>query len=333
MHSPNVNPGGLVISLDFELHWGVRDHSSVADYRENLLGAREAIPAMLRLFEKYGIHATWATVGMLFCENKQELLASAPALRPEYRLAKLSPYLDLDSVGEDEVSDPFHYAPSLIRTIASAPGQELGTHTFSHFYCLEEGATVAAFEADLEKALQLGTKLGVQLKSLVFPRNQYGEEHLHASQRCGITCVRSNQQGSLYNPRASGDESLFRRGLRLADAYVNLSGHNTHSSDGKRPARVPASRFLRPYNPRLCAADSLRMRRILHDLDAAAECGEIYHLWWHPHNFGRWTRENLEFLEAILRHLAVLRDKKGFASWTMLEAAETGTKANRASQL
>src|SRR5947209_6034384 len=150
MHSPNGHPGGLVISLDFELHWGVRDHLSVADYRENLLGARDAIPAILRLFEKYGIHATWATVGMLFCENKQQLMESTPTLRPEYRSPSLSPYNDLESVGEDEASDPFHYAPSLIRMIAGAAGQEIGTHTFAHFYCLEQGATIAAFEADLK---------------------------------------------------------------------------------------------------------------------------------------------------------------------------------------
>jgi hypothetical protein len=35
--------GALVISLDFELHWGVRDKRSVASYRENLLGARRAV--------------------------------------------------------------------------------------------------------------------------------------------------------------------------------------------------------------------------------------------------------------------------------------------------
>jgi hypothetical protein len=56
-------------------------------------------------------------------------------------------------------------------------------------------------------------------------------------------------------------------------------------------------------------------------LDAAAESGQVYHLWWHPHNFGRWMPENLEFLESILRHFAVLRDEKGFSSWTMQEAA------------
>lgn len=46
------NSGGFVISLDFELHWGVRDHRSVDEYRPNLLGVRQALPAMLELFER-----------------------------------------------------------------------------------------------------------------------------------------------------------------------------------------------------------------------------------------------------------------------------------------
>jgi len=52
-------PGALVISLDFELHWGVRDRlSAEGPYRANLLGARAAVPRMLALFEKYGVAVT-----------------------------------------------------------------------------------------------------------------------------------------------------------------------------------------------------------------------------------------------------------------------------------
>ena len=35
--------GSFVISLDFELMWGVRDHRSIADYGDAVLGGREAI--------------------------------------------------------------------------------------------------------------------------------------------------------------------------------------------------------------------------------------------------------------------------------------------------
>jgi hypothetical protein len=65
-------PGALVISLDFELLWGVRDlyPADGGTYRANLLGARTAIPKLLQLFEEFEIAATWATVGMLFANSR-----------------------------------------------------------------------------------------------------------------------------------------------------------------------------------------------------------------------------------------------------------------------
>src|SRR5690242_8377651 len=97
--------GALVISLDFELHWGVRDWCGPrSPYRANLLGAREAIPRMLDLFAEYDVAATWATVGFLFAESGDELKAMSPVNRPAYRSAKLSPYEE--PVGRDERDDP-----------------------------------------------------------------------------------------------------------------------------------------------------------------------------------------------------------------------------------
>jgi len=44
-----MNHGGtFVISLDFELLWGVRDKRTVADYGANILGVRRVIPAIAR---------------------------------------------------------------------------------------------------------------------------------------------------------------------------------------------------------------------------------------------------------------------------------------------
>ena|ERR1700730_5820125 len=72
-------PGVFVVSLDFELRWEVLyRRGGVADYDANVLGVRQAIPAMLDLFHDYEIHATWATVGLLFFSNKEDLLLSCP---------------------------------------------------------------------------------------------------------------------------------------------------------------------------------------------------------------------------------------------------------------
>ena len=53
----------FIISLDFELYWGIRDKRTIADYGKNLRNVHQVVPALLECFQRYGIHATWATVG------------------------------------------------------------------------------------------------------------------------------------------------------------------------------------------------------------------------------------------------------------------------------
>src|SRR5436190_13785740 len=106
-----MQPGSFVISLDFELYWGVRDVVTLDAYRERLLGERRVIPRMLDLFAEYDIHATWATVGFLFAKDRNQIADHMPRALPTYRDGSLSPYRYLESIGDDERSDPFHYAP------------------------------------------------------------------------------------------------------------------------------------------------------------------------------------------------------------------------------
>ena len=67
--------GKFVVSLDFEIFWGVRDAVKPEEYKNNLLAVHEVIPLMLQMFKKYNINATFATVGFLFFQNKEELMA------------------------------------------------------------------------------------------------------------------------------------------------------------------------------------------------------------------------------------------------------------------
>ena len=320
-------PGTLVISLDFELHWGVRDHTPVAGYRENLLGVRQAIPAMLELFGRHGIHATWATVGFLFFDTKADLLAHLPARRPQYEDPTLSPYAELESIGATEEADPFHYGASLLRAIQAAPGQEVATHTFSHYFCLEKGQTLEDFEADLLSAKQAAARFGVTLKSLVFPRNQFNPAYVDACRRAGIICYRGNQSSSPYAASDTlSNKSLIKRALRLLDAYLPVTGLSARSlaeiAQSGEPYDVPASRFLRPYSPALKLFEPLRLRRIEREMTKAAREGRVYHLWWHPHNFGANTAANVAALERLLRHFDTLRREHGMESRSMAGVAD-----------
>jgi peptidoglycan/xylan/chitin deacetylase (PgdA/CDA1 family) len=310
-------PGHLVVSLDFELHWGLRDHTSVSDGERRLRGVWTAIPALLSLFADRGIRATWATVGMLMAEDRDELESVLPRVRPRYTDPRLDPYAELPTLGRNEQDDPFHYAPSLVRLIADTPGQEIGTHTFSHFYTLEAGADLDAFVADLGAARALATRRGLSLRSIVFPRNQYSPEHLRLLPGLGITAYRGASTGSFYRPAPTAAESRPRRALRLLDTYLPLTGSNVRHT-ARHPQTslvdVPSSRFLRPYSPTLRHLDPLRLRRIELGLQAAARTGGDYHLWWHPHNHGVHLAENLSFLCRVLDKFEALRHSHGMSS-------------------
>jgi peptidoglycan/xylan/chitin deacetylase (PgdA/CDA1 family) len=315
----------FVVSLDFELRWGVRDSKSMDTYGRRILGVRQAIPSILSLFERRGIHATWAAVGFVLCEGRDDLLAVAPKERPRYTRGALSPYTDIPMLGADERSDPFHFAPSLARAIANTPHQELATHTLSHYYCLEDGATVDAFRADLQSAAALVARYGTPVRSIVFPRNQYNDDHLHACRELGIIAYRGNPEFSFYEPRSGERDSVLRRAQRIADAYVPVVRHKSfvqrHADD--QPVDVPATRFFRPWIPKLRALEPLRVGRILREMTDAAVNNQLYHLWWHPHNFGIHLENNLRALDRILQYAGRLADSHGMRSMTMHEAATT----------
>lgn len=316
--------GIFIISLDFELNWGVQDVLPLERYGENIIGAREAIPRMLELFNEFDIHATWATVGMLCFENKNELISSLPALHPGYINSNFSPYTKLDAVGENEEQDPYHFGPSLLKTILKYPNQELGTHTFSHFYCLEEGQTIEEFELDLKSSLKIGTLNGRRIQSLVFPRNQINEDYLQICKKYGISNFRGNEKNWIYEASRFHDDPLLKKVLRVLDGYFNLYGHQTYplvNVDMTPIIDLPSSRFLRPYNSKLKLLEPLRLRRIKNSLLSAAKKNEVFHLWWHPHNYGIDIDENIYFLREILKFSAQLKEEYGLKSLTMGEAA------------
>jgi peptidoglycan/xylan/chitin deacetylase (PgdA/CDA1 family) len=323
--------GGLVLSLDFELAWGVLDvPGAEGPYKANLLGAREAIPRMLDLFAEFGVAATWATVGFLFAESREEREAYAPALRPAYANPRFDTYREPTGAGEGD--DPTRFAPSLIRAISQAPRQRIGTHTHAHYYCLEAGQTPEAFDADLAAAVAIARARGVTLRSIVFPRHQVRADYLPLLTRHGIVAYRGNEPNGLDRPAPAPGGSLALRLVRRADAYLPLTGANAIPWSSVAPregvVNVPASRFLRPYDPRLGAFDGLRLRRLHRAMRVAAERGALFHLWWHPHNLGVHQEVGFRHLRALLETFASLRDAYGFASYAMEDVAELASAAN-----
>jgi peptidoglycan/xylan/chitin deacetylase (PgdA/CDA1 family) len=316
--------GAFVVSLDFELHWGVRDRKPAGGpYRRNLLGVRQAVPGMLGLFAEFGVAATWATVGLLFAESRGEKERFSPAVRPAYDNPRLDAYAE--PVGEGEADDLLHYAPSLIRAIGATPRQEVATHTFSHYYCREPGQDEAAFRADLHAAVAIAAHHGFATRSLVFPRNQRNPAYDGALKDAGILCYRGNPPSHIYRAMPRAQESRATRAARLLDAYAGVTGPQAVAwSAVPQPTGlcdVPASLLLRPATPRAPWLYALHLARIRRALRSAARTRRIFHLWWHPHNFGAAPEANLAGLRRVLEEFDRCRAAYGMRSLTMAETA------------
>ena len=190
--------GTLIVSLDFELFWGMLEVTALENYQDNVLGGKKAIPKLLQLFEKYGIHATWATVGFLFADNYEELSEFFPKLRPGYANPDLDGYAWFDKIGKDEETAPCFYAPGLLQKIAATPGQEIGSHSFCHYYCREAGQTVEEFEADMRAARAIAESKGYDVRSVILPRNQCEPEYTEVLRKVGFTAYRDEENDWIH---------------------------------------------------------------------------------------------------------------------------------------
>ena len=318
--------GKFVISLDFELMWGVRDKRTIENYGDSTEAVHAVIPRLLQQFNRYGVHATFSIVGLLFFESKEEILKALPRLLPNYKDKNLSPYINhFEKVGQDYLQDKHHFAPLLIKEIQKNKIHEIGTHTFSHYYCLEKGQNIEEFKEDIFAAKAIAKLYGIHLKSIVFPRNQCNKEYLEDLSKQGILSYRGTEKSWLYRAKAGEEESKLRRVLRLVDSFINISGHNTYSDQlmfSTKPINIPSSRLLRAHSKRLKFLNFLKLNRIKSGMLHAAKTNTTYHLWWHPHNFGRDVEKNFIFLEEILKYYQFLNAKYEFQSKTMTEIAE-----------
>lgn len=318
--------GKFVISLDFELHWGFFDNRPLEECKIQLSHIDEVIDVLLRLSGEYKVHITFATVGMLFANTKEEIHTYAPDLKPNYTNPALDAYKLLDSISDE--NQKFYMAPHLIRKIREKGTHEIGTHTFSHYYCSEYGQSIEEFQADLTAAISIAKKSNIPLKSIVFPRNQVQQSYLKACEDVGLETYRGNCWFNFNNnPRKLKLIDYSLKILRMVDSYINISGSNSflladYNDKHYKLINIPASRFLRPYNSQMAFLEPMKIRRIKNAMTQAAKQNKVYHLWWHPHNFANNREDNFKNYLEIMQHYKKLKETYNFESITMQKLGE-----------
>jgi peptidoglycan/xylan/chitin deacetylase (PgdA/CDA1 family) len=310
-----MNNGSFIISLDFELLWGMRDLPDADKYKKSVLGVEQVIPKMIDLFNNYNVNATFAVVGLVLCNSRDEICQYAPKLKPNYKDKNLSPYENNYIEKLSSENDRCHSAETTIEYLKEQPNIEIGTHTFCHYYCWAEGQTIEEFEADICAAVNVSKAKEITLSSIIFPRNEINDEYLKICAKHGIQSYRGNPS-KFFNKKG-----YLNSAMRLLDTYVDVGNDTTYNykeiKNGNYLFNIKASRFLRPYSKHLALFDNLKIRRIEQEMTRAAKTNRVYHLWWHPHNFGINQKKNLNMLEKILQHYSYLNEKYSMKSFSM----------------
>jgi peptidoglycan/xylan/chitin deacetylase (PgdA/CDA1 family) len=276
--------GSLCISIDVELAWGIWDKPSAAYHARCAEREAAIVDALVALFERHRISATWAIVGRL---------------------------LELDDAAAATTSHGARiwYAPELVERVRGArTPQDIGSHSYAHVYF---GATSReALRADLAAARRVHDRHRLPFVSFVFPRNQVA--HIDLLREAGVRVFRSVDHGwhAAVRQRLGAGAGRF---ANLADKMLPIPPAVVHPIihhvDGEDVVELPSSMLLMARNG---------LRRAVHPasvvakarlgLAAARRTGGAFHLWFHPSNFYYDMERQLASLGDIVEAAARMRE-------------------------
>jgi peptidoglycan/xylan/chitin deacetylase (PgdA/CDA1 family) len=270
-----VPAGSLCISIDLELAWGTWDKPSATTHAHCARSERAIVDALIDMFERYDVSATWAIVGRL---------------------------LDADR----ERSGAIWFAPDLVdRVRAARVAQDIGSHSYAHVYFGETARE--KLRTDLADARRVHDRHGLPFTSFVFPRNQVA--HLDLLRAAGVKVFRSVDRGWHISVRERLGTTAGRV-ANLADKVLPIPPQTIEPIDHGDLVELPSSMLLLARNGvrRLVHSAAIAAKAML-GLERARRDGRVFHLWFHPSNFYYDTERQLATLERILRHAAGLRDR------------------------
>ncbi|HKO23508.1 MAG TPA: polysaccharide deacetylase family protein [Chloroflexota bacterium] len=250
-----LNRPVFILSVDFELLWGYvlhpKDRAVSLLLRDETQGRSSAL-ALLKILDRHGLPATWATVGSLFLDPDH----THPGRPDAVQVGLLGP------------ADPqlFH-APEVIEAIRRSPtGHEIAYHSFSHVRFSECTPEIARRE--LTAGVRVAAECGLRFRSFVFPENKLG--HTALLKQAGFLIYRGRNLGG----RGVG-QGLGARMTSLVTRRITAPAVAPIWREGlwEVPGSMLFGDYLRP-----CTVVA-RARR---GLRAALRHNMIFHPWLHP---------------------------------------------------
>jgi len=297
--------GQLTISIDLELAWGMWDTLTPDRIRMVETAERPICAALLQLFDRYEISATWAVVAGLLERSS--------------------------SVGMP-AHEACWYAPDIIEQLASAKtAHEIGSHGGRHIYFDKIGAAEA--QEDLEFAKGVHHAHGLPFISLVFPRNAVG--HLDLLAKAGLRTFRGPDIGWATTVRRAA--SSLGKAANLADKMLPLPPCAVEVEHCDGMINVPGSMLLMGRNgARRFVLPAVTRSKLKMGLTRAHLTGSLFHLWFHPSNFYYRREEQFATLNWFLAYASneaahgriEIRTMRSYASQVTVKYTSVRTMAS-----
>lgn len=265
--------GKLTISIDLELAWGVWDSLSAQQLQLAESEERPICAALIELFDRHQVPATWAMVAAL-----------------------------LDEKSGKERPGPVKcwYAPDIVEQLLGAKTpHEIGSHGGHHIYFDRIDAPTA--ETDLAYAREIHKAHDLPFTSIVFPRNAVG--HLGTLERAGLRVYRGPDAGLATSLRRSSEP--LGQAAHFGGQLLPLPPPVVKATRRAALTNVPGSMLLIARNgPRRFVLPSVTRAKLELGLARARRQGDIFHLWFHPSNFYYRRDERLATLDWFLERAA-----------------------------
>lgn len=295
----------FVMSLDCEGKWGMADGLQPYHHRlltsERLAGAYRQLLGML---ERHGLAATFAFV-MAFVLSEAERRRFAML---DHKNNPDDPWLKhyWTSLAAGQ-GDGWHL-PEALEMVREAGVHEIASHSFCHRPLGDKSLDAAGAATELEAAAQAARLKQVELRTLVFPRNEVG--NLPAVRAAGYLGYRQRLERRGGRLAALLEEFDTRRGPQPARAAV----------DGLVP--IPAGHFFNwRFGLRKLVPPAVTVARWRRQLERCARDGGVVHLWLHPHNLITGP-STAPVLDRVLGEVARLRDAGRIAVLTQRDYCE-----------
>jgi hypothetical protein len=190
----------------------------------------------------------------------------------------------------------------------------------------DAGCSRATAASELTECVRIAREMGIELQSFAFPRDRIG--HLDVLREYGFQCYRGREP-HWYEKRKM--PNALRRLASLGGVLIAAEPPLVLPEwQAEGIWNIPGSMIYFPnHGFRRYIPISLRVKRAVKGLKAAAQQKKIFHLWFHPTNLADDMDAMFTGLREILRQAVELRARGALAISPMRELVMTQAPAKQ----